>query len=102
MTQKDAVNILLDEVLPTCSAEVGLAIKAIYEEYKEQRWIPVSERLPDPFVSVLGYCPDEDPLPTVHECYMNGFGQWCSAQVYGMENVTQWKPMPNIPEEDVS
>ena len=39
MTHKDAVNILLDEVLPTCSAEVGLAIKAIYEEYKEQRFL---------------------------------------------------------------
>lgn len=62
-------------------------------------WISVDKRLPEPFVSVLGYCPDEEPLPTVHECYLNGYGQWCSAQVYGMETVTHWMPMPEGPEE---
>ena len=62
-------------------------------------WISVKERLPEPFVSVLGYCPDEEPLPTVHEVYMNGFGQWTSAQVYGMGNVTYWMPLPEPPEE---
>lgn len=62
-------------------------------------WFSVEERLPEPFVSVLGYCPDEEPLPTVHECYLNGYGQWCSAQVYGMEKVTHWTPMPEGPEE---
>ena len=59
-----------------------------------QRWISVKEKLPKPFVSVLGYCPDEIPLPTVHEVYMNDFGQWTSAQVYGMGNVTHWMPLP--------
>ena len=68
-------------------------------EKLERRWISVSERLPEPFVSVLGYCPDEDPLPTVHEVYMNGFGQWTSAQVYGMGNVTNWMLFPEPPEE---
>ena len=63
-------------------------------------WISVKDRLPEPFVSVLGYCPDEEPLPTVHEVYMNGFGQWRSAQVYGMGNVTHWMPMPEPPKED--
>ena len=68
-------------------------------EQLSQSWISVKDRLPEPFVSVLGYCPDEDPLPTVHEVYMNGFGQWTSAQVYGMGNVTHWMPMPEPPKE---
>ena len=76
---------------------VDVAFDALREQ--ERRWISVSERLPEPFVSVLGYCPDEDPLPTVHEVYMNGFGQWTSAQVYGMGNVTHWMPLPEAPEE---
>lgn len=62
-------------------------------------WISVKERLPEPFISVLGHCPDEEPLPTVHECYMNGFGQWMSAQVYGMGNVTHWMPLPEGPDK---
>lgn len=65
----------------------------------EVKWIPVTERLPEPFVSVLGYCPDEDPLPAVHECYINGFGQWTSSVVYGMGNVTHWMEMPKPPED---
>ena len=63
------------------------------------QWIPVTERLPEPFVSVLGYCPDEDPIPAVHECYINGFGQWTSSVVYGMGNVTHWMEMPKPPED---
>lgn len=62
-----------------------------------QQWISVEERLPEPFVSVLGYCPECDPLPPVHEVYMNGFGLWCSAQVYGMGEVTHWMPLPEPP-----
>ena len=62
-----------------------------------QKWISVEERLPEPFVSVLGYCTECDPLPPVHEVYMNGFGLWCSAQVYGMGEVTHWMPLPEPP-----
>ena len=31
-----------------------------------QEWIPVTEMLPEPFVSVLACIPSEEPLPTVH------------------------------------
>ena len=74
-----------------------MALEALREQ--GQRWISVEDRLPEPFVSVLGYCPDEEPLPTVHECYVNGFGQWTSSLVYGMGNVTHWMPIPDPPEE---
>lgn len=73
--------------------------ESLAEKQATSKWISVEERLPDPFVSVLGCCPDEEPLPTVHECYLNGYGQWCSAQVYGMEKVTHWVPLLEPPEE---
>lgn len=66
-----------------------------------QKWIPVAERLPNPFVSVLAYLPNHAPCPTVHECYISGDGIWCSAVVYGVENddVTHWMPLPEPPKE---
>lgn len=66
-----------------------------------QQWIPVTERLPNPFVSVLAYLPNHAPCPTVHECYISGDGIWCSAAVYGVENddVTHWMPLPEPPKE---
>ncbi len=73
--------------------------KQASEQKQASKWISVSERLPEPFVSVLGYCPDEEPLPTVHECYVNGFGQWTSSVVYGMGTVTHWMEMPEPPED---
>lgn len=73
--------------------------ESLAEKQATSEWISVEERLPDPFVSVLGYCPDEEPLPTVHECYLGGYGQWCSAQMYDMEKVTHWMPLPEPPEE---
>ena len=65
------------------------------------KWIPVTERLPRPFVSVLTFLPDHAPCPTVHECYITPDGEWCSAVVYGVEDgdVTYWMPLPEPPEE---
>lgn len=62
-------------------------------------WIPVTEQLPRPFVSVLAFLPDHAPCPTVHECYITADGEWCSAAVYGVEDgdVTHWQPMPQPP-----
>ena len=83
----------IEELLEEDSYDLG------YLDCQNNKWISVKDRLPEPFVSVLGYCPDEDPLPTVHEVYMNGFGQWTSAQVYGMGNVTHWMAIPDAPKE---
>ena len=37
-----------------------------------QEWISVSERLPQNFVSVLGYMTDAGEFPPVRECYTVG------------------------------
>lgn len=85
------------ETLPCCATYEEQAEYLISNGVTIQEWISVEEGLPEPFVSVLGYCTECDPLPPVHEVYMNGFGLWCSAQVYGMGEATHWMPLPEPP-----
>ena len=63
-----------------------------------QEWIPVNDRLPEPFVSVLVYMPGEEPCPTVHEGFISNDGIWQSA-MFRREpgEVTHWQPMPQPP-----
>lgn len=63
-----------------------------------QRWIPVTERLPEEFVSVLGFAPGLAPLPTVHEMY-RARGCWVIPGVEILEGheVTHWMEMPAGP-----
>ena len=65
-----------------------------------QEWIPVTERLPEPFVSVLAFIPSEEPLPTVHESYIEDHSAWVcilTAERYKTGEVTHWMPMPDPP-----
>ena len=63
------------------------------------QWIPVGERLPQDFVSVLVCIPSEDPLPTVKEAYLAN-GAWATKMaIFFMEEVTHWMPMPEPPKE---
>lgn len=63
-------------------------------------WHKSADELPNPFVSVLVYVPDEAPLPTVHEGYVDNDGGWhlvyCGYQT--TVDVTYWMNMPNPPE----
>ena len=65
-----------------------------------QEWIPVTEMLPEPFVSVLACIPSEEPLPTVHESYIADHGAWVcilTAERYKTGEVTHWMPIPQPP-----
>lgn len=65
---------------------------------EENRWIPVEERLPDEFVSVLICVPSENPLLTVKEAYLAN-GAWATKMaIFFTEEVTHWMPMPKGPE----
>ena len=71
-------------------------LEAALREQEERRWIPVTERLPEPFVSVLIYAPNSAPLPTVHEAYLGHDDIWHLPYVYDVQetDVTHWLPMP--------
>ena len=76
--------------------------KRIKELEAERRWIPVTERLPKPFESVLALIPSEAPLPTVHESYIADHDEWVcilTAERYKPGEVTHWMPMPEMMKE---
>ena len=67
----------------------------------EGEWIPVSEKLPENFVSVLGYMPEAKPFPTVRECYTVDTEFYFPALLKTCP-VSHWKPMPEPPKNPVA
>ena len=59
-------------------------------------WISVDERLPEEFVSVLGYMPDADPFPPVRECYRRG-DVFVFPALHGIAHISHWREMPAPP-----
>lgn len=98
------LNILMDE-LPDPSpwdGEIRLLLERLLANgVTIQRWIPVDERLPKPFVSVLVHMPIEEPMPTVREGFLSQAGEWYCGQ-YRRDTgiVTHWMPMPEPPIEE--
>ena len=67
---------------------------------ENKRWIPVTERLPQEFISVLVTIPSEHPLPKVKEAYLAN-GCWATkTAIFPMEGITHWMPMPEPAKED--
>ena len=63
------------------------------------KWIPVTERLPEEFVSVIVCIPCEHPLPMVKEAYLAN-GCWATkCAIFFDKDVTHWMPLPNPPKE---
>ena len=58
-----------------------------------QEWIPVSERLPQNFVSVLGYMTDAGEFPPVRECYTVG-NEFFFPALGDVHPVSHWCEMP--------
>lgn len=61
-------------------------------------WYNVESKLPEPFVSVLVYLPDEKPYQTVHEGYIDNDGTWHIYNRIIFSVVTHWADMPEYPE----
>ena len=64
-----------------------------------QNWIPVTERLPDNFVSVLGYMTDAGEFPPVRECYTVGNAFFFPA-LGDIHPVSHWCEMPKLTKEE--
>ena len=92
----DAVDIVDIENLPAA-------------DVREEKWISVKERLPEPLVSVLlvvrrmgkEWC--HDSFISTGYLSMDKVSWWCShdgdCTVYEVE-VTHWQPLPAMPKED--
>ena len=61
-----------------------------------QEWIPVKERLPENFISVLGYMTDAGEFPPVRECYTVGNSFFFPA-LGDVHPVSHWCEMPEPP-----
>ena len=61
-----------------------------------QEWISVKDRLPQNFVSVLGYMTDAGEFPSVRECYTVGNVFFFPA-LGDVHPVSHWREMPQPP-----
>ena len=61
-----------------------------------QKWIPVDERLPKNFISVLGYMTDAGEFPPVRECYTVG-NAFFFPSLGDVHPVSHWCEMPEPP-----
>ena len=61
-----------------------------------QEWVSVNDRLPQNFVSVLGYMTDAGEFPQVRECYTVGNAFFFPA-LGDVHPVSHWCEMPQPP-----
>ncbi len=83
--------------------EKDLIIQDLRRENAELRarapeWISVKERLPENFISVLGYMTDAGEFPPVRECYTVGNAFFFPA-LGDVHPVSHWCEMPQPPKE---
>lgn len=62
-------------------------------------WQKCVDKLPEPFEPVLAYVPDEAPMHTVHEGYVDLDGKWhlMYCGYHTGVNVHSWMPISNPP-----
>ena len=63
---------------------------------KANEWISVDDKMPDEYVSVLGYMADAGGFPSVRECYKIGNVFFFPALV-DIHPISHWMPMPEAP-----
>ena len=81
--------------------EKDLIIQDLRRENKElkarvQEWISVDEKLPQNFISVLGYMTDVGEFPPVRECYTVGNAFFFPA-LGDIHPVSHWCELPQPP-----
>ena len=74
------------------------AVAAIQRQPR-MRWIPVTERLPEEFISVVVSIPSEHSLPIVKEAYLAN-GCWVTKMaIFSSNDITHWMPLPEPPKD---
>ena len=65
-------------------------------------WVSVKDKMPEPFVSVLGYMPDAAPFPEVRECYCTGDSdkKFFVPALSERHEISYWAELPEPPKEE--
>ena len=79
-----------------CNLSTAIADDLISRGVTVQEWIPVDERIPENFISVLGYMTDAGEFPPVRECYTVGNAFFFPA-LGDVHPVSHWCEMPKPP-----
>lgn len=69
------------------------------EELQKPKWIPVTERLPNDFISVQAHIVGAEPFPTVREAYVIG-GKWFFPALNEFLPVDKWAMFSEPPKEE--
>ena len=81
----------------TCHTNIVMLVNALIEEgVTVQEWISVDERIPQNFVSVLGYMTDAGEFPPVRECYTVG-NEFFFPALGDVHPVSRWCELPQPP-----
>ena len=81
---------------PNNIAMMQLADYLIGNGVTVQEWISVDERIPENFISVLGYMTDAGEFPQVRECYTVG-NMFFFPALGDIHPVSHWREMPQPP-----
>ena len=80
----------------SCKLAENIADDLIADGVTVQEWISVDERIPQNFVSVLGYMTDAGEFPPVRECYTVG-NEFFFPALDDVHPVSHWCELPQPP-----
>ena len=80
----------------SCKLAENIVDDLIADGVTVQEWISVDERIPQNFVSVLGYMTDAGEFPPVRECYTVG-NEFFFPALGDVHPVSHWCEMPQPP-----
>ena len=95
--QKVDVNVDKEELIRALQYDRGQYYKGYQDAMANQRWIPVTERLPEQGDVVLIYTKHEDIQVFQWD---DNYGGWVGDRYnYSKRMVTHWMPLPDPPKE---
>ena len=94
ITYREGIGICYDSALAKVIEDAYMTLK---NGVTVQKWIPVTERLPKNFISVLVHIPEMNPCPAVMEAYRFDDGWVTKMAAFDINCATHWMPLPEPP-----
>lgn len=98
--RKKLVELIFDSLCrhidKSCKLSENIADDLLSSGVTVQEWVSVDERIPENFISVLGYMTDAGEFPPVRECYTVGNAFFFPA-LGDVHPVSHWCEMPEPP-----